>query len=184
MSDPTTATAAAAPVNPAAAPRMSSERKPRQRKAAPVKDAVAAEEAEKSKTELFKELLQHNLGAILGMKISKEIAWKLFKETVETPVSFCLTLPAEDRRLPLAGLGTYSIRMSKPRAPVTRAGAEKKESRYAGFKEIPHFRFKPSDRIRKFLDSTILGLQAPAGEEPAAATTAAPAAATTAAPAA
>lgn len=44
-----------------------------------------AEEKIKSKTEIFKELLQSKVLATTGVRVSKQTAWNLFKEFIKSP---------------------------------------------------------------------------------------------------
>lgn len=115
---------------------------------APAAEAQAARrvktEAEMTRTEKFQVALQSAFSEILGKKISRDQAWKLFKESFDTSVNF-LVLDAENR-LPLSGIGTFEIRKSKPRPPVSGA-----PSKLAKYETIPHLKFKPSSRYRDFL---------------------------------
>lgn len=108
-----------------------------------------------SATLLFKTQLQTNFEAILSNKLkdqrlSTDIAYKLFKESFDSVVEFLLN--AKDSKLPLNGIGTFKITMDKPRVPV-RGGV----SKLADFEAIPHLKWKPSDRYRKYLLREILG---------------------------
>lgn len=118
---------------------------------------------EVSRTTRFQNELQANLGLILGKKISRETAWKLYKECIDTTVVF--VSKDEEKKLPLSGVGTFQIKMSPPRKPVVREGEEPKKSKYADLPELPRFRFKPSERYRKYLLEELTDYKEPVEEE-------------------
>lgn len=110
-----------------------------------------------TRTERFQETLRGSLFDIIGdrlvkKKLTRDVAYKLFKECFDTMVDFVRV--DEENRLPLAGIGTFSINMSPPRKPVR--GGESKLSKY---EKIPHLKWKPSDRYRKYLNKKILGYE-------------------------
>lgn len=128
------------------------------------KDKATTEKAaeapkEISRTTKFQNELQKNLGEVLGQKLSRETAWKLFKECLDTTVVF--VAKDEEKKLPLSGVGTFLIKMSPPRKPVVREGEEAKESKYAGIPELPRFRYKISERYKKYLLEEIVGYKEP-----------------------
>lgn len=107
-----------------------------------------------TRTERFQEILRESLMEILGdklvkKKLTRDVAYKLFKECFDTMVDFVRL--DEENKLPLAGIGTFAITMSPPRNPV-RGGV----SKLSQFEEIPHLKWKPSDRYRKYLFKKIL----------------------------
>ena len=77
-----------------------------------------------SKTERFKEHVQKIVSDTLGVEVSKEKAWKLFKNIERGTMQFVAL--DEDNRLPIAGVGTYEIVFSKPTGK--RAGFVKDEN--------------------------------------------------------
>jgi hypothetical protein len=83
---------------------------------------MSEENKVRSKTEEFKIYLQEKISEVLGVKVSKQKAWDLFKETEKAPFSFMLNAwdeagkPAiaygakiKELTLPLAGVGTFKI---------------------------------------------------------------------------
>jgi len=86
------------------------------------------------KTMAFKESLQAMFAA-RGIKVSKQSAWELFKDTIGTTVNF--VVEDEDQKLTLSGVGSFRIHRSRPRGGKANA-----------LKWIPRFRFVPSSRIQ------------------------------------
>lgn len=110
-----------------------------------------------TRTERFQEYLSKSLFDLLADKlkkgkVSRNVAYKVFKECFDTIVEFVRT--DEENRLPLAGIGTFMIKMSPPRKPV-----RGEESKLSKFSEIPHFKWKPSDRYKKYLFKEMLGYE-------------------------
>jgi len=100
------------------------------------------------RTNGFKEALQKEFQAILGekCKLSKDEAWRIFKASISTAVETVSNDP--EMRLPLSGVGTFSISMHVPRVP---AGVISPLVIAAGEKGLPYFKFKVSDSIRNML---------------------------------
>ena len=65
-----------------------------------------------SKTDNFKEHVQKIVSDTLEVEVSKEKAWKLFKNLERGTMQFVAV--DEDNRLPIAGVGIYEIVFSKP----------------------------------------------------------------------
>lgn len=76
----------------------------------------------RTKTEDFKIDLQAKVAEVLGVKVSKQKAWDLFKELVKAPFSFIINTYEEagkpeikygekhkELELPLSGIGTFKI---------------------------------------------------------------------------
>lgn len=76
----------------------------------------------RTKTEDFKIALQAKIAEVLGVKVSKQKAWELFKDMVKVPYEYILGnydaagKPAilygqkhKELELPLSGVGTYKI---------------------------------------------------------------------------
>lgn len=99
----------------------------------------ATEKREKTpgeqKTAAFKAHLQAMLQARLGTKVSKEMAWTIYKDLAFGTLQFVVS--QEDKRLPLSGLGTYEI---------IKAGARGKK-REDGKLYTPKYRFYPSTTV-------------------------------------
>jgi hypothetical protein len=120
-----------------------------------VKGEIVKEEL--TRTAKFQEELRFNFarlleGKLLKGKLSRDVAWKLFKESFDSMVEFVRT--DSDMKLPLAGIGTFKIDMKPPRRPV-KGG----ESKLAAYDAIPHLKWKPSDRYRKYLLKQVLGYE-------------------------
>lgn len=130
---------------------------------APVEENTSDESSvpkEKTAGELrtanFKTALQKNLteilGSRLGKRLSDDVAYKLFKECFDSMVEFVRL--EEENRLPLSGIGTFSIQMTKPRKAVNGESSELEK-----FEAIPHLKWKPSIRYKKYLFKKILGIE-------------------------
>lgn len=99
-----------------------------------------------SKTDLYKQHLQRIIYQQLGVKVSKDKAWQLFKGVQKGTLEFVTKL--EDHKLPLAGIGTYEIIETKPRG--SKAGLDKDGKPIEGAKPwpcVPRYRFYPSSVI-------------------------------------
>lgn len=106
----------------------------------------------RSKTEVFKEHLQLIIYQQTGKKVSKSKAWEIFKAITHGTVEFVLNLPKEteedERKLPLAGVGTFQILETSPRG--SKAGLDKDGNPIEGATPwpcVPRFRFYPSSTI-------------------------------------
>lgn len=99
------------------------------------KKAPREKSAGEQKSAAFKVHLQKIIADRLGIKVSKETAWNLFKDLIFGTEQFVVS--QDDKRLPLSGVGTFE---------VIKAGARgaKKE---AGALYTPKFRFYPSTTI-------------------------------------
>lgn len=130
--------------------------------------AEVTEAKQKSKTERYKEHLQKIVYQQLGMKVSKDKAWNLFKAIQHGTVEFVVNLPAEEgtvgegtgeegrtreRTLPLAGVGTFKILETKPRG--SKAGLDKEGKPIEGATAwpcVPRFRFYPSSKVDQYIE--------------------------------
>ncbi len=83
---------------------------------------MAEENKVRTKTEDFKVALQAKVAEVLGVKVSKQKAWDLFKEMTKAPFSFILAKHEEagapeikygekhkELELPLSGVGTFKV---------------------------------------------------------------------------
>ena len=111
---------------------------------------------ERSKTDVFKEHIQKIVFNSLGVKVSKDKAWDLFKSTMHGTVEFVLNIQegtdAEGnktgKKLPLSGVGTFEILETKPRG--SKAGLDPEGNPIEGAEVwpcVPRFRFYPSSTI-------------------------------------
>lgn len=99
-----------------------------------------------SKTEQFKVHLQKIIFQELGVKVSKDKAWNLFKAVILGTVEF--TLKDADNKLPLAGVGTFEVLKTKPRG--SKAGLDEEGNPKEGAKVWP---FVP--RMRCYFSSVV-----------------------------
>ena len=107
-----------------------------------------------SKTERFKEHVQKIVSDTLEVEVSKEKAWKLFKNIERGTMQFVAL--DEDNRLPIAGVGTYEIVFSKPtgkRAGFVKDenGNEVKDSTLEVWNYIPRYKVRTSSTIENEL---------------------------------
>lgn len=109
------------------------------------------------KTRKFQEELQTQISEILGEKVSLDKAWQAFKGMIAVVVS--TAIKAEDKKLSLSGVGKFYIVMSKPRQIQGQNSLLVKN-----LKEVPHLRWKPSERIKKFVIKSITGYDVDAGK--------------------
>lgn len=125
--------------------------------------AEVTEAKQRSKTEQFKEHLQKIIYQQLGVKVSKDKAWNLFKAIQHGTVEFVVNLPVEEgtgeegktkeRTLPLAGVGTFKILETKPRG--SKAGLDKEGKPIEGATAwpcVPRFRFYPSSKVDQYIE--------------------------------
>lgn len=91
----------------------------------------------KSKEDV-QELLQKRFEAV-GAAVSKENAWKLFKEAIHGIVDLCLE--DQDNAVSLSGIGKFEILKVAPR-----------QSKVGVVEYIPRLRFRPSTRINEYLE--------------------------------
>lgn len=106
------------------------------------KEAKAAVAVGSELTDSFKQSLQEIILETTGQTVSKQKAWDLFKGVINGTVKFVLGL--KDNRLPLSGVGIFTILRSSPR-----------RSKVGVFKYVPRFRFSPSSRIDAFLEDNM-----------------------------
>lgn len=112
---------------------------------------VTSEVKERSKTDRFKEHIQKIIFQELGVKVSKDKAWGLFKAMIHGTTEFVLN--DEDKKLPLAGVGTFQVLETKPRG--SKAGLDEEGNPVEGAKVwpcVPRFRFYPSSVIDNLLE--------------------------------
>lgn len=107
-----------------------------------------------SKTERFKEHVQKIVSDTLGVEVSKEKAWNLFKNIERGTMQFVAL--DEDNRLPIAGVGTYEIVFSKPtgkRAGFVKDenGNEVKDPTLEVWNYIPRYKVRTSSTIENEL---------------------------------
>ena len=107
-----------------------------------------------SKTERFKEHVQKIVSDTLGVEVSKEKAWNLFKNIERGTMQFVAL--DEDNRLPIAGVGTYEIVFSKPtgkRAGFIKDenGNEVKDPTLEVWNYIPRYKVRTSSTIENEL---------------------------------
>lgn len=60
-----------------------------------------------SQVELFKKVIQKDISNILGVKVSQEKAWELYKAMFESSVNH--TLDSNDLNFPIKGVATFKI---------------------------------------------------------------------------
>lgn len=112
---------------------------------------------DRSKTDVFKEHVQKIIFQSLGVKVSKDKAWALFKNMTHGTTEFVLNL--EDKSLPLSGVGTFAILETKPRG--SKAGLDKDGNKIDGAKVwpcVPRYRFYPSSVTEKMIEQ-VYGLE-------------------------
>lgn len=108
---------------------------------------------EPSKTDVYKKHLQMIIYQELGVKVSKDKAWGLFKAIQHGTVEFVLNL--EDHRLPLAGVGSFEVIETKPRK--TKAGLDKDGNPIEGAEVwpcVPRYRYYPSTVVDGLVEKT------------------------------
>lgn len=110
-----------------------------------------SEVKEMSKTEQYKVHLQKIVAQELGVKVSKDKAWNLFKAVINGTVQFVLKL--DDQKMPLAGVGTFEVLKTKPRG--TKAGLDENGNAIPGAKVwefVPRMRLYFSSVVDKQLE--------------------------------
>lgn len=116
-----------------------------------VQAVEATEPKNTTKTDLLKKHTQAIVKQTLGVKVSKEKAWDLFKAIIHGTVE--LTMNAEGKSIPLSGVGTFEVLETKPRG--SKAGLDKDGNPIEGATAwdcVPRFRFYPSSTIDKMLE--------------------------------
>lgn len=109
------------------------------------------EKKELSKTEQYKVHLQKIVYQELGIKVSRDKAWSLFKSIIHGTVEHVLHI--EDKKMPLAGVGTFQVLETKPRG--SKAGFDKDGNPIEGAESwpcVPRFRFYPSSVIDNLVE--------------------------------
>lgn len=112
-----------------------------------------AEAKTPSKTELFKEHLQKIVSQTLGVKVSKDKAWNLYKAFTYGQFEFCINDGGEDLSLSLAGVGV--IKVLKTAARGKKAGLDKDGNKIEGataMEFVPRPKFYPSSRIEQMVE--------------------------------
>lgn len=112
---------------------------------------VKTTEKELRKTDVYKQHIQKIIYQELGIKVSRDKAWSLFKAIIHGTVQHVLKL--EDKKLPLAGVGTWEVLETKPRG--SKAGLDKEGNVIEGAEAwpcVPRFRFYPSSVIDNLVE--------------------------------
>ena len=107
---------------------------------------VTKEPKEMSKTDAYKVHVQKIIFQELGVKVSRDKAWSLFKAIIHGTVEHVLNI--DKKKLPLAGIGTFEILDTKPRG--SKAGLDKEGNPIEGAEAwpcVPRFRFYTSSVI-------------------------------------
>lgn len=103
-------------------------------------------------TRVFKEHIRQIILQELGVEVSIEKAWKLYKSMEFGRLEFVLNTTGQ--RLPLTGIGTYVVRQTKPRgkkAGVDRYGNPISGAEVVSF--VPRFRLRPSSVVQDICDA-------------------------------
>ena len=108
-----------------------------------------------TRTENFKNVLQEEYSQILGVRISKERSWFLFKATIAALVQG--VIDDEEHKLPFSGIGTFYLRFSPPRVPSGKPSAVVDALKASGQDRLPYFRWKISEGLKRHIISTICG---------------------------
>ena len=112
-------------------------------------------------THQFKKLLQENYQEVLGIDLSMDNAYLLYKASFVSSLQFLMRnvdpKKLEDVRLALGGIGVWRLDFRKPR-PI--AGKPSKLLRL-GVKWIPYFRFSTSSAFRRLLLQKYCGIIEP-----------------------
>lgn len=112
---------------------------------------MSAETGKVNKTDLLKQHIQAIIKQNLGVKVSKEKAWQLFKAVIMGTVE--LTFNVEGKQIPLSGVGTFEVLETKPRG--SKAGLDENGNPIDGAKPwpyVPRFRFYPSSNIDNLME--------------------------------
>lgn len=110
------------------------------------KAAKASSAGGSDKTDLFKQHIQRIIYQKLGVKVSKDKAWDLFKAMIHGTVEHVIHL--DDKKLSLSGVGSFEILETSPRG--SKAGLDKDNNPIEGAEVwscVPRFRFYPSSTI-------------------------------------
>lgn len=111
------------------------------------------ETKELTKTDAYKVHLQKIIHQELGIKVSRDKAWGLFKAIIHGTVEHVINLEGAEKKLPLAGVGTFEILETKPRG--SKAGLDKDGNPIEGAEAwpcVPRFRFYPSSVIDNLVE--------------------------------
>lgn len=112
---------------------------------------VETEAKEVSKTEKFKEHIQKIIWQTTGKKVSKSVAWELYKNIYHGSVEFVLN--DADHKVPLAGVCTLEILETKPRG--SKAGLDKDGNPIEGaevWEVVPRMRVNSSSVVNKYVE--------------------------------
>jgi len=93
------------------------------------------------RTIAFKEHIQQTLAAS-GIEVNRNLAWQIYKDVIYATCAF--TLKDSEKRLPLSGVGTFTIRESVPR-----------KGKADEYNYVPRLKFKPSSRISALLEEAL-----------------------------
>lgn len=108
-------------------------------------------------TEVVKRHIQLIIKDTLGVNVSKQKAWELYKDIMWGMAE--LTTVIDQHNIPLAGVGKYKINHSKPRG--AKAGLDKNGKPFPGMKAwdyVPHFKFYPSTAVKTYIEQ-LLGFE-------------------------
>lgn len=103
-----------------------------------------------SKVDHFKRHVQLILEDELGVTVSQQKAWDIYKQITKGLVEF--TVKSGDHELSIAGIGKYRIHHSEPRG--LKAGLDKNGNKIPGAKVweyVPRFKYTPSTAITNFI---------------------------------
>lgn len=103
-----------------------------------------------SKVDYFKRHVQLILEDELGVSVSQQKAWDIYKQITKGLVEF--TVKSGDHELSISGIGKYRIHHSEPRG--VKAGLDKDGKKIPGAKVweyVPRFKYTPSTAIMNFI---------------------------------
>lgn len=98
---------------------------------------------EASRAEQYKALVQSVISETLGVKVSKQKAWEMYKTLIYKTV----TDVVENGRIPISGVNTWEVQQ---------CGARKSKAESHNF--VPKFRFRTSSKIDEFLEQAVPGV--------------------------
>ena len=107
---------------------------------------------EQTKTQQFQSHIQEIISQVTGKKVSRDVAWKLYKALINGSVEFTLNQPEDakgNRVVSLAGIGKYTVTKSEPRG--AKAGVDKDGNPIEGavpWEFVPRVKFSFSSAIR------------------------------------
>lgn len=106
-----------------------------------------------TKTDDYKVHLQKIVYQELGIKVSKDKAWSLFKAIIHGTVEHIIHI--QDKKLSLSGVGTFQVLETKPRG--SKAGLDENGKAVEGAEVwpcVPRFRFYPSSVIDNLVEKS------------------------------